>query len=169
MSSVYEDAGIPRGRADQWVTRLDAAFEGDAASVLGNLASVRDEDWEWLPEGGARSIRGLVQHIGGATLMYDNAAFGDGSFGFDDPLVQGVGALDTREGAVEWLRAAHTSFRAGVAALDDSAFDEECGMPFGRTGLMEEMLDQLLRHEVYHTGEINHLRALAQGNDAWSW
>ena len=42
-------------------------------------------------------------------------------------------------------------------------------MPFGRSGLMEEMLDQLVRHQVYHTGEINHLRALAQGNDAWAW
>ena len=156
-------------RVEQWVARLDAAFEGDAAATLANLASVRDEDWEWLPEGGARSIRGLVQHIGGAKLMYENAAFGDGSLTFDDPNVQGVGALDTREGAEAWLRAAHATFRAGVAALDDDALDAECGMPFGRSGVMEEMLDQLVRHEVYHTGEINHLRALAQGNDAWAW
>ena len=156
-------------QAEQWAARLDAAFEGDMASVIENLASVRDEDWEWLPPNGARSIRGLVQHIGGATLMYHNAAFGDGTLGFDDPNVQGEGSLDTREGAIEWLRAGHTPFRDAVASLDDAALDADIGMPFGRSGKAEEMLDQLLRHAVYHTGEINHLRALAQDNDAWAW
>ena len=27
----------------------------------------------------------------------------------------------------------------------------------------------LMRHDLYHAGEINHLRALAQDNDAWAW
>ena len=27
----------------------------------------------------------------------------------------------------------------------------------------------LLRHDLYHAGKINHLRALAQDNDAWAW
>ena len=156
-------------RADRWVRRLDAAFEGDAASTIANIATVREEDWTWLPPGGARSIRDLVQHIGGSKLMYADAAFADGNLGFDDPIVQGEGSLDTVGMGVAWLRAAHATLRAGVASLDDAAFDAEIGMPFGRMGNAEAMLDQLARHEVYHTGEINHLRALAQDNDAWAW
>ena len=156
-------------RVEGWVTRLDAAFDGDMASVIANLASVRDEDWEWLPAAGARSIRDLVQHIGGATLMYHDAAFATGELGFDDPIVQGVGALDSVEEAMTWLRSAHEAFRSGVAGFDDADLDAEIGMPFGRTANAEEMLDQLVRHAVYHTGEINHLRALAQDNDAWAW
>lgn len=163
------DAGIPRRRAEGWVKRLDAAFEGDAASVIANLATVREEDWTWLPPGGARSIRELVQHIGSSKLLYADAAFADGNLGFDDPIVQGEGSLGTVGLGVGWLRAAHAALRAGVATLDDAAFDAEIGMPFGRTANAEEMLDQLARHEVYHTGEINHLRALAQDDDAWAW
>ena len=156
-------------RSERWVARLDAAFEGDMASTIANLATVREQDWTWLPSGGARSIRDLVQHIGGSKLMYTDAAFGDGTLGFDDPLVQGEGSLDTVGLGVAWLRAAHAALRAGVAGLDDAALDADIGMPFGRIGNAEEMLDQLTRHEVYHTGEINHIRALAQDNDDWAW
>ena len=163
------DAGIPRRRVDLWVRRLDAAFAGDAASVIANVATVREEDWTWLPPGGARSIRELVQHIGSAKLMYADAAFAGGTLGFDDPIVLGEGSLSTVGMGVAWLRAAHAALRAGVASLDDAALDAGIGMPFGRIANAEEMLDQLVRHEVYHTGEINHLRALAQDNDAWDW
>lgn len=156
-------------RADAWAARLDAAFDGDMASTIANLATVREGDWTWIPPGGARSIRDLVQHIGGSKLMYADAAFGDGALGFDDPIVRGEGSLDTAGLGVAWLREAHAALRAGVAGLGDAAFDADIGMPFGRTGNAEEMLDQLARHEVYHTGEINHIRALAQDNDAWAW
>ena len=169
MGRVSADAGIPRRRVEGWVTRLDAAFDGDAASTIANLATVREEDWTWLPPGGARSIRDLVQHIGGSKLMYADAAFAGGSLRFDDPILDGEGSLGTVGMGVAWLRAAHAALRAGVAALDDADLDAAIGMPFGRIANAEGMLDQLSRHEVYHTGEINHLRALAQDNDAWAW
>ena len=40
----------------------------------------------------------------------------------------------------------------------------------GRCGAgAADILHVLMRHDLYHAGEINHLRALAQDNDAWAW
>lgn len=157
-------------RAERILAQLDAAFEGDSThSLVANVASVRAEDWDWLPPNGARSIRAIVQHAGGAKRMYVDSAFADGSLAMDDPIVQGEGVLDTPEGAAEWLREAHEGLRAALAGLDDAALEGERPAPWGGTMPLADLLRVLLRHDLYHAGEINHLRALAQDNDAWAW
>ncbi len=157
-------------RAEQLLVQLDAAFGGDQThSLAANVASVRAADWDWLPPNGARSIRAIVQHAGGAKRMYVDRAFGGGALAMDDPLVQGAGALDTPEGAAAWLREAHEGLRAAVAGLEDAELDGERPVPWGGTLPLVELLQLLVRHDLYHAGEINHLRALAQDNDAWAW
>lgn len=157
-------------RAERILAQLDAAFEGDSThSLAANVASVRAENWDWLPPNGARSIRAIVQHAGGAKLMYVDSAFGDRSLEMDDPLVRGEGALDTPEGGAEWLREAHEGLRSALAGLDDAELESERPAPWGGTLPLVELLEVLLRHDLYHAGEINHLRALAQDNDAWAW
>ena len=155
---------------DRILAQLDAAFEGDSThSLAANVASVRDEDWEWLPPNGARSIRAIVLHAGSAKRLYVDRAFGDGALAMDDPIVQGEGALDTPEGAAEWLREAHEGLRAALAGLDDAELEGERPTPWGGAMPLVDLLHMLLRHDLYHAGEINHLRALAQDNDAWAW
>lgn len=45
---------------------LDEAFQGtDWHAVLSNLHSITLEDWLWVPSGGQRSIRDIIQHVGG--------------------------------------------------------------------------------------------------------
>ena len=157
-------------RAERILEQLDAAFEGDAThSLAANVASVRAEDWDWLPPNGARSIRAIVLHAGSAKRLYVDRAFGDGTLAMDDPLVQGEGALDTPEGAAEWLREAHEGLRAALAGLDDAELEGERPTPWGGAMPLADLLHMLLRHDLYHAGEINHLRALAQDNDAWAW
>ena len=34
---------------------------------------------------------------------------------------------------------------------------------------MRWIISVMIEHDVYHAGEINHLRALMQGNDRWAW
>ena len=29
------------------------------------------------------------------------------------------------------------------------------------------LISAMIEHDLYHSGEINHVRALLQGNDAW--
>ncbi len=157
-------------RTDRIRAQLDAAFEGDSThSLAANVASVRDEDWNWLPPNGARSIRAIVLHAGSAKRLYVDRAFGDGALAMDDPIVQGEGALDTPEGAAEWLREAHEGLRAALAGLDDAQLEGERPTPWGGAMPLVDLLQILLRHDLYHAGEINHLRALAQDNDAWAW
>src|SRR5213082_3109876 len=69
---------------------LDEAFQGtDWHSLLTNLRSLTPEDWTWVPPAGRRSIRDIVQHVGGCKFMYHNHAFGDARLTWDDPLVDG--------------------------------------------------------------------------------
>jgi hypothetical protein len=69
---------------------LDDAFDGtEWNSLLGNLGSVTADDWEWVPPGGERSIRDIVQHVGACKFMYEDHAFGAAKLGWDDPLVEG--------------------------------------------------------------------------------
>src|SRR6476661_1152537 len=90
---------------EQLLYLLDKAFEHDRwHSVLGNLGSIKAEHWLWVPPDGRRSIRDIVAHVGGCKFMYENHAFGDASFGWDDPLVSGVDKLGDAATAAEWLR-----------------------------------------------------------------
>ena len=157
-------------RTERLLAQLDAAFEGDPTHSLAvNVASVRGEDWEWLPPNGARSIREIAQHAGGAKRMYVDHAFGDAALAMDDPLVRGEGALATPEAGAAWLRDAHEALRSALAPLDDAALAGERPTPWGGSMPLADLLHVLLRHDLYHAGEINHLRALAQRNDAWAW
>ena len=49
------------------VERLEAllrrSFDGEnTQSLIGNLAKVRAEDWDWVPPNGERSIRRIFEH-----------------------------------------------------------------------------------------------------------
>jgi len=155
--------------AAQLVHLLDEAFQGtDWHSLLGNLDSVTPEDWLWVPAGGQRSIRDIVRHVGACKFMSHNHAFGDARLTWDDPLVEGRGRLSTIAEAALWLREGHERLRESVALLDDAEllrprltnWDE-----LKETGWI--IATSVIQHDLYHAGEINHLRALHQGADQW--
>jgi uncharacterized damage-inducible protein DinB len=152
---------------DQLLTLLDAGFDGpDWHSLMGNLRAVTEDDWRWAPPGGRRSIRDIAQHVGGAKYMYHSNAFGDRSLDWESPLVLGEGRLDTLADASDWLREGHARLRGAIAALAD---DAELTRPRGhhsRQGVTTQwIILVMLQHDLYHAGEINHLRALKQGDD----
>lgn len=69
---------------------------------------------------------------------------------------------------IDWLREGHALFRGYVAAMEN---DYELMTPrksnWGEEYETRWLIATILQHDVYHAGEINHIRALAQGNDAW--
>jgi hypothetical protein len=73
-------------------------------------------------------------------------------------------ALDTLESAIPWLEAGYASFRGRIAVLADAQLDE-----FRPTHLKPRPIrwiaSIMLQHALYHSGEINHIRALHQGDD----
>lgn len=153
---------------------LDAAFEGDATyegddwhSLLGNLRTVPVEAWAWAPPGGARSILDIVLHIGRCKLEYDNCAFGGATLGGDAALVRGEAARADPAAALAWLRECHARLRRSIAALDDAELARPRRTIWGDERETRWLIGIMIQHDLYHAGEINHLRSLHSGDDRW--
>ena len=150
----------------QLVYLLDEAFQGtDWHSLLGNLHSVTPEDWRWIPSGGQRSIRDIVQHVGGCKFMYHNHAFGDAQLTWDDPLVEGYDALSTISEATSWLQDGQQQLRQSIADLNDAELLRPRMTSWDELKETRWIITMIIQHDLYHAGEINHLRALHQQND----
>jgi hypothetical protein len=163
---------MTRAALEQLLYLVDMAFDakGDEDSLLSNLRSVRDDDWLWTPPGGSRSIAGIIGHVGACKYVYDNHMFGDTTMTWSDPLVapQDRPTADARA-TLEWLREGHQRFREHVAALDDSELLKLRRRPEGGSRETRWLIAVMIQHDQFHAGEINHIRALRQGNDRWAW
>jgi hypothetical protein len=172
---------MSRAAVEQLLYLMDMAFdEGQWHSLLGNLRSVTADDWLWTPPGGARTIRLLTAHVAACKYVYDNHAFGDAAMSWNDPAgdlgygmedLQSESVLDNEPSiadVVAWLSEGHRRLREHVAALND----EELLRP--RRTNKDEMKETrwiiavMIEHDLYHAGEINHIRALRQRNDGWA-
>lgn len=171
---------MSRAAVEQLLYLLDEAFQGIEQpwhSVLGNLRSVTDQDWLWVPPNGARSIRALTAHIGGAIHLYDDHAFGQGTSGWNDPAgglgfgmedLQSYEVLDNEPpmaDVIAWATETHSRFREHVAGLDDEGLRLQRRNHRGDMREIRWFVSVMIQHDLYHAGEINHIRALSQGND----
>jgi uncharacterized damage-inducible protein DinB len=136
-------------------------------SLLWNLHNVEPEQWTQLPPGGGRTIRELVVHLGTTFLMYASHSFGDGSRARGDRVIDGVGPGDTPEETTAWLRRAHAALRDRAGELTDDQLGELRKAPWGDEYEARRLVELQIQHALYHVGEINHIRALLQGNDDW--
>jgi hypothetical protein len=145
---------------------LDSAFQGtDWHSLLGNLGAVRPADWLWVPPGGRRSISAIVDHVGSCKIMYHNHAFGDAQLTWDNPQIRGGAALATPATAIAWLREVHAPLAQSLAALDDAELLRPRMTNWGAPKETRWIITTMIEHDLYHAGEINHIRCLVQEND----
>jgi len=145
---------------------LDQAFEGSRwHSLLGNIQSVTADDWLWVPSGGRRSIREIVGHVAGAKMMHDNHAFGDAKLRWDDVTVLADERAATIAEATEWLKEAQAHLRASIAGLDDAELLRLRPIHWGELKETRLLIAVMIEHDLYHAGEINHIRCLHQQND----
>jgi hypothetical protein len=145
---------------------LDRAFDGtEWHSLLGNLKSITPDDWLWVPPGGRRSIRDIVQHIGAAKFIYHHYAFGDATLHWDDPQVDRWDVVETIPSAVDWLRENHSRLRESISALNDADLLQP-RLNFRRQPKETRwLIATMIEHDLYHAGEINHTRCLHQQDD----
>jgi hypothetical protein len=143
--------------------------------LFANLKDLRDDDWVWVPPGGARSIRAIVGHVASCKIMYDNHAFGDASMTWMDPRFgeaqsPAAGSEFSAEKLVDWLRESQLTVVKSIDALDDDAeLMNERRVNWGGVRRTRWIITRLIHHDGFHAGEINHLRALHQRNDRWEW
>jgi len=162
---------MPRILIDHVLSEMGQSFD----MLFANLRDLRDDDWTWVPAGGVRSIRAIVGHLASTKVMYENHAFGDASLTWMDPRFDATQSPESDEGfsphhLVDWLRESELQLRRDVDALtDDDELQRQRAVNWGGTRKTGWILGVLIRHDAYHAGEINHLRALHQQNDRWEW
>lgn len=152
---------------------IQDAFEGDPDhSLLANLRNVTDEEWTALLPGAGRSIADILEHVGWSKWMYEDYAFGRGTMrGDQPPLIPANNArARPRMELMEWLTEGHRRWLASVQALaDDSELKRERLANWGDKLPTRVLIRILIAHDIYHAGEINHIRVLLQGTDKWPY
>lgn len=155
---------------------LDEAFEGvgieesgESHSLLVNLRTVGADEWHRKPMGGTRSICDIVIHVGACKYMYGDHAFGSASLDWADALVDpwGPQAQPSKDEVLAWLSEGQRRFREQVAALRDDDLLQPRRANWGEMKETRWLIKTIVEHDVYHAGEINHIRALLQDNDRW--
>ena len=157
---------MPQTAVQTLLYLMDNAFENSRAhALLNNLASVTDADYD--REHNGRSIREMVRHLAAAKHVYNNQAFGDATLfmpNYQDRIYESAASLaeDTA-----WLREGHALLRGSLAALDDADLLAQRPVHMGGTLEVRQIVSIMIEHDLYHAGEINHLRALMQDTDYW--
>ena len=164
---------MTRAAIEQLLWSMDRAFAGGRANdydehgLVTNLGTLADHEWGVTPAGGMRSIADIVEHVGECKYMYENHAFGDASLTWD--AVRRPRDEWTPEATMPWLREGHERLVASVVALAD---DEELLRPrpanWGEFLETRRLIAIMIEHDLYHAGEINHVRSLLHGEDRWA-
>lgn len=156
MTDAFEGAGIKESNESQ--------------SLMANLATVGEKAWRARPAGGVRTIESIVLHVGGCKVMYRDHAFGSRILTWSSPETQpwaGGGAPMTD--TIDWIRQAHERLMVDVRSLSDHDLNQPRFANWGELCETRWLLSMLLQHDVYHAGEINHIRSLLVREDRWNW
>ncbi|MFN2418706.1 MAG: DinB family protein [Candidatus Limnocylindria bacterium] len=156
---------------------LDEAFEGtgieesnESQALLTNVATVTPAEWRALPRGATRTIEAMVIHVAGCKIMYADYAFGPGTKQWGTPEVEGwIGSEAPMAEAIEWLRAAHRSFREHLREVTDDDLDRPRMTNWGELRPTRWIIAAIIGHDFYHAGEVNHLRSMLGTDDRWRW
>ncbi len=142
---------------------LDQSFqEKKEHSLIQNLSSVTTDDLDEVVPGGGRTMRDLIIHCAAVKFMHANHAFGDATATFWNTWDQEEPVSEASfEDLLDWLEAAHTQVIQAVNDLhDDGELVAKRPTYWGEEWETRRILDAIAVHDVYHAGEINHLRAL---------
>lgn len=162
-----------RTAIDTLVWLIEDAFQGDSShSLLANLRELKDNEWTRLPTGAGRSIADILEHVGWCKWMYENYAFGPATMRGDQPPLiplDGARSRPYRE-LLTWLTEGHKRWLASVRALSsDAELEKERLTNWGELLPTRVIIRIMIAHDIYHAGEINHLRALLNGTDRWEY
>jgi uncharacterized damage-inducible protein DinB len=159
-----ENAGVR-----ELITLLEAAYRTDTEhSILGSLWTVTDTAWAARLAEGGRSVREIVQHVATGYHAYYQAGFGEGPPAWDHWATIAAEKAE-REDLMVWMRQGHDLLIAAVSRLADSDLDAPRATHWGGLVPTRRILLTVIAHAYYHSGEINHLRSVLQGNDRWGY
>lgn len=158
---------MPGAAVDAYLYLLSRAFERGEHSFVGNLRGVTDQEWDTVLPGQpfGRSIGWISWHVAAGKHLYWDHAFGDKTL-IGDYVEEGV--ADPRRTLAEVVAMAsqwHGQWVERIQAMSDADLEAPTTMHWGQTLSMRRVIAAIIEHDLYHAGEINHLRALLQGTD----
>jgi uncharacterized damage-inducible protein DinB len=161
MAIQFGARTLANSAVSQYLFLLDEAFHGGhEPSLLNNLRPLELEDWAWILPGGNRSIRDIVRHVTEAKLMYDSSAFGDGQLTWDRLSSEEPVAEWTLSSVTDWVTSCHERFQTSISALDDDDLTRPRMTHWGEPMETRWIIAMVIEHDIYHAGEINHIRYL---------
>lgn len=134
-------------------------------SLLGALERVTDEQFSHVPEFHKGfpwmdgSIRSIVYHVAGDTLVQCSAAFGDGSVTWDTLKIP----KESREQMIESLTRSHEVVARHLESESEATLDRKVKNNLGEEMTAEEMYIMLIEHDLYHAGQIRIMRNILDG------
>ena len=162
---------------DELVYVLQEAFSGagieesnEGQSFMQNLLSVEGSMWRTVPEGGVRTIESIALHVGSCKVMYDEYAFGPGRCPGATPRSnpgrparrrsrrRSGGSRTCTDGSWNTFVRSETTISATPRSTN-----------WGELRETRWLISTIAQHDVYHAGEVNHLRSILAASDAWRW
>jgi uncharacterized damage-inducible protein DinB len=165
---------VGRAALDEYLYLMDEAFAGDDwHSLMTNVKAVGAGEWQWVAPGGTRPIGEMVSHVAGCKNMYQDHAFGQATLTWADPGAEqtlGDATPSAIEALLGRLLEAQRRVRASVASLgDDAELLRPRRTTWGELKQTRWIVKALIEHDLYHAGEINHLRSLGHADDRWAF
>jgi hypothetical protein len=154
---------------------LDEAFRGkgieesnESQALLTNLATVPETAWRAVLPGADRTVEKIVLHVGACKVMYDDYAFGTGTLFWTDREVEPwpAGSAPMAE-TIDWLAEVHARLVEHIAGLSDDDLADLRLTNWGERRETRWIVSTMIQHDLYHAGEINHIRSLLSGDDRW--
>ena len=69
---------------------------------------------------------------------------------------------------LEWLKAGHQGFRQHLEEINDSELSAIRRTSDGSPVELRSLVTGAIQHDLYHAGEINHIRGLLVQDDHWA-
>ncbi len=98
--------------------------------------------------------------------MYANHAFDDAKMSWHEFDARWK-SLPAKAEMIEWLREGQAYLRGFVDQLTDDGPTVPRKANWGTMHETRWLISTMIEHDLYHAGEINHIRGVLQGTDAW--
>jgi len=162
---------MPGPAVEAFLYLLRRAFDEGEHSFVRNLESTTVQQWDAIVPGQpfGRSIGYIAWHTVAAKQLYWDHAFGERRL---TGAITGQGVHNPRRLLDDVLahgRRWHARWLESVAALEDLALEQPTTAHWGAVVSMRRVVAAIIEHDLYHAGEINHLRAILDGTDKAPW
>ncbi|MGE0601080.1 MAG: DinB family protein [Dehalococcoidia bacterium] len=152
---------------EQYAYVLKRAFDESEHSFVRNLQSTSPEHWTAIVAGQpfGRSIGYIAWHTVAAKHLYWDHAFGDRKLTGNYTGLGLTGRHRTLPEVIAYGRKWHEAWLHSLDPLTADDLESPTTAHWGEVVPMRRVIAAMIEHDLYHAGEINHLRAQLERND----